>query len=186
MTSSWFLILQLSFLTVCKDWHRLQWPSLKRLHTTATAWVVTRVTAVLKHLKTQAFIRAKKFWCRWFHGVQLCVWNVTTFLFHHVNEIINSTAESFLHSSASHELPYLSNITYILFHNSSTLGHSPSQCNGCPHTPYTHLHTDHPRCLFPLVSPSIFLHTLIARICNTQPIILDFMALIMHGEEYKF
>jgi len=67
-----------SFPTVCKDWQRLQWPSLKRLHTTATAWVVTRVTAVLKYLKTQDFIQAKQFWCSWVHSVQLCVWNVAT------------------------------------------------------------------------------------------------------------
>jgi len=67
-----------SFLTVCKDWQRLQWPSLQRLRTTATARVVTIVTAVLKNLKTQAFTQAKKFWCSWVHRVQLWVWNVAT------------------------------------------------------------------------------------------------------------
>jgi len=96
-----------SFPTVCKDWHRLQWPSLKRLHTTATAWVVTSVTAVLKYLKTQALYRGSNSDVVEFTAFNYVFETWQPFFFHHINEIINSTGKSFLHSSASHELPYL-------------------------------------------------------------------------------
>lgn len=97
-----------SFLTVCKEWHRLQWPSLKRLLTAATVWVVRRVSAMLKKIwKHKPLHRRRNFDVVEFTAYKFVFETWQPFLFHHINEIINSTGESLSHSSASHELPYL-------------------------------------------------------------------------------
>jgi hypothetical protein len=183
MTNSTGLSLQKYVIFFWKHCLRLihLWPfvkigtGLKRLHPLATAWVVTRVTAVLKKIwKHKPLYRRRNSDVVEFRAYNYVFERWQPFLLHHINGILTPQ------ESLSYKVQLVTNfpifsITYRPFHNSSTLGHSPSQCNDYPHARDTHLRTDHPSCLFPLVSPTIFLSTLIARICatcNTHPILL--------------
>jgi hypothetical protein len=116
------------FPTVCENWTRLQWGSLKRLHTNATVWVQERFIAVLEIWKHKPLHRRRPFGVDAFTSYNCVFEKSHPFLFHHNNDIINSTGQSFLsNSSASHKSVFHTTCRFI--HNSSTLGPSLSPLN---------------------------------------------------------